>query len=111
MATSTVEYSAEYLAESKAVLLNTFYSIPIPLEILSTAFRLWAKVHRPKRSRLAFDDYFVIWATVRNHQYFAHSIITNQDGRWLPSPSAVLALFMERHTASGGIEQPSWTTN
>lgn len=57
-------YSPGYLAESKATLLNVFYSIPIPLEIFSTALRLWAKLRTPAGGRLAFDDYFMIFATV-----------------------------------------------
>ncbi|KAK5988810.1 hypothetical protein PT974_10304 [Cladobotryum mycophilum] len=57
-------YSAAYLAESKTGLVNAFYSIPIPLEIASTAFRLWARTHGHSGFRLAFDDYFMIFATV-----------------------------------------------
>ncbi|KAI9372264.1 hypothetical protein BJX61DRAFT_542886 [Aspergillus egyptiacus] len=55
--------SAEYLAESKVIDLYVGYSIPIPLEILSTGLRLWAElcVHR---NGLAFDDYMMITATV-----------------------------------------------
>ncbi|KAI2619196.1 hypothetical protein GGR54DRAFT_132364 [Hypoxylon sp. NC1633] len=64
MATST--YSAEYLAESRTTVLNAFYAIPIPLEILSTAFRLWVKIKTKSstKGRLAFDDYLMIWATM-----------------------------------------------
>ena len=62
--TTMVVYSTEYLAQSRTGLLTTFYSVPIPLEILSTAFRLWVKV-RAKGGRLAFDDYLIVWATVR----------------------------------------------
>ncbi|XXG95072.1 hypothetical protein Hte_001332 [Hypoxylon texense] len=57
-------YSAEYLAESKTTVLNTFYAIPIPLEILSTAFRLWVKARPSSQGHLAFDDYLMIWATM-----------------------------------------------
>ncbi|KAI2640840.1 hypothetical protein GGS26DRAFT_179833 [Hypomontagnella submonticulosa] len=62
MATTT--YSSEYLAESRTAVLNAFYSIPIPLEILSTAFRLWVKARPSSQGHLAFDDYLVIWATI-----------------------------------------------
>ncbi|OTB01132.1 hypothetical protein M426DRAFT_323781 [Hypoxylon sp. CI-4A] len=62
MATST--YSPEYLAESRTALLNTFYSIPIPLVILSTILRLWAKARPSSQGRWAFDDYLIIWATI-----------------------------------------------
>lgn len=58
-------YSPEYLAESRTTVLNVFYSIPIPLEILSTAFRLWVKARPSSQGHLAFDDYLMIWATVR----------------------------------------------
>ncbi|KAI1775712.1 hypothetical protein F4818DRAFT_385975 [Hypoxylon cercidicola] len=57
-------YSAEYLAESRTTVLNAFYSIPIPLEILSTAFRLWVKARPSSQGHLAFDDYLMIWATM-----------------------------------------------
>jgi hypothetical protein len=59
-----VVYSASYLAQSKAALLNTFYSIPIGLELISTALRIWAKVRRHAEARLGFDDYLMIFATV-----------------------------------------------
>ncbi|KAI1801122.1 hypothetical protein F4811DRAFT_556131 [Daldinia bambusicola] len=57
-------YSPEYLAESRVALVNAFFSIPIPIEILSTALRLWVKARPPSQRRLAFDDYFIIWATI-----------------------------------------------
>lgn len=55
--------SPEYLAESKTTGLNVFASLPIPLEILSTLFRLWVK-GGPGRGQLAFDDALMIFATV-----------------------------------------------
>jgi hypothetical protein len=61
---STPSSSPEYLAESRVTLLNAFYALPIPLEILSTALRLWASRRPGKQGRLAFDDYLMIWATV-----------------------------------------------
>ncbi|KAL2811857.1 hypothetical protein BJX63DRAFT_443827 [Aspergillus granulosus] len=54
--------SAEYLAQSKVLDINVCYSIPIPLEILSTSLRLWAEL-RPGRNGLAFDDLLMVWAT------------------------------------------------
>ncbi|KAI5861613.1 hypothetical protein GGS23DRAFT_611709 [Durotheca rogersii] len=62
MATAT--YSPQYLAESRTALVNAFYSIPIPLEIGSTAFRLWTKARPPSQAHFAFDDYLIIWATM-----------------------------------------------
>lgn len=70
MATTT--YSSEYLAESRTAVLNAFYSIPIPLEILSTAFRLWVKARPSSQGHLAFDDYLVIWATVSSTMLFSN---------------------------------------
>ncbi|KAL3455772.1 hypothetical protein BJX64DRAFT_294731 [Aspergillus heterothallicus] len=52
----------EYLAQSKVLDLNVCYSIPIALEVLSTALRLWAEL-RPGRDGLACDDILMIWAT------------------------------------------------
>ncbi|KAI1466976.1 uncharacterized protein F4812DRAFT_72321 [Daldinia caldariorum] len=57
-------YTPEYLAESRVALVNAFFSIPIPIEILSTAFRIWVKARPSSQRRLAFDDYFIIWATI-----------------------------------------------
>ncbi|KAL4739345.1 hypothetical protein BDV11DRAFT_170142 [Aspergillus similis] len=54
--------SPEYLAQSRVLNLNVCYSIPIPLEILSTSLRLWAEL-RPGRNGLAFDDLLMVWAT------------------------------------------------
>lgn len=68
MASTT--YSPQYLAESRTAVLNTFYSIPIPLEILSTSLRLWSvRTREADAKRLRFDDYLMIWATVsiRDH--------------------------------------------
>jgi hypothetical protein len=63
MATN-VTYSASYLAQSKATLLNTFYSIPIALELISTAIRIWAKLDRRAVAPMGFDDYLMLFATV-----------------------------------------------
>lgn len=57
-------YSPAYLAESRTNVLNAFYSIPIPLEILTTAFRLWVKARPSSQGHLAYDDYLMIWATM-----------------------------------------------
>ena len=59
-----VTYSASYLAESRAALLNTFYAIPIGLTLTTTTLRIWAKVGHHAQSRLGFDDYLMIFATV-----------------------------------------------
>jgi hypothetical protein len=61
---TNVTYSAAYLAESKAILLNTFYSIPIALEVISTSIRIWAKMGQKPDARMGFDDYLMIFATV-----------------------------------------------
>ncbi|KAL2850188.1 hypothetical protein BJY01DRAFT_136012 [Aspergillus pseudoustus] len=57
------ELTADYLAQSKVLALTVCYSIPIPLEILSTGLRLWAEL-RPGRNGLACDDLLMIWATI-----------------------------------------------
>ncbi|KAI0597837.1 hypothetical protein F4775DRAFT_221197 [Biscogniauxia sp. FL1348] len=62
MASST--YSPEYLAESRTVLLNALYSVPIPLEVLSTVFRLWVQKRHVSGSRYHFEDYLIVWATI-----------------------------------------------
>lgn len=63
--TVATTYSPEYLAESRTSVLTAFYAIPIALEILSTAFRLWVKARPSSKSPLTFDDYLIVWATVR----------------------------------------------
>lgn len=61
-------YSPQYLAESRTTLLNVFYSIPIALVIFSTGLRLWSVTTRIEYARIfGFDDYLMIWATVRSH--------------------------------------------
>ncbi|KAH8817011.1 hypothetical protein F5884DRAFT_241811 [Xylogone sp. PMI_703] len=57
-------YSESYLGQSRATVLNTFYAIPIGLELISTALRIWTKVGRRQDARLAFDDYLMIFATI-----------------------------------------------
>ncbi|KAL4947146.1 hypothetical protein BDW69DRAFT_190465 [Aspergillus filifer] len=61
--TNISDVGAEYLAESKVVDLWVAYSVPIPLEILSTGLRLWAELYAHKHG-LAFDDYLMITATI-----------------------------------------------
>ncbi|KAK6953884.1 hypothetical protein Daesc_003846 [Daldinia eschscholtzii] len=61
---ATGNHSPEYLAESKLPLSNAFSLIAMVLEIISTGSRLWIKGRPSSQRRLAFDDYFIIWATV-----------------------------------------------
>ncbi|KAL4791094.1 hypothetical protein BDV19DRAFT_393458 [Aspergillus venezuelensis] len=61
--TTITGLSAEYLAESMVIDLWVAYSVPIPLEILSTGLRLWAELYA-HRHGLAFDDYLMITATI-----------------------------------------------
>jgi hypothetical protein len=56
--------SAAYLAESQATVLNVFFALPIPLEILSTSMRLWVKLTKTSGHKLAYDDYLMVCATV-----------------------------------------------
>ena len=53
-----------YLAESQEGLLYALFIIPIPLEILSTLFRLWVKTRKTASRRIASDDYLMIFAVV-----------------------------------------------
>lgn len=76
---SSATYSPQYLAESRTAILNTFYAIPIPLEILSTSLRLWSvRTRETDAKRLRFDDYLMIWATVSMHRY--HIVKHGMDG-------------------------------
>ena len=61
---ASVTYSADYLAQSKAALLNTFYSIPIGLSLITTGLRIWAKAGRRADAYLGFDDFLMVFATV-----------------------------------------------
>ncbi|KAK7954295.1 hypothetical protein PG996_015179 [Apiospora saccharicola] len=54
----------EYLAQSRATELNVFYSIPIPLVVLTTALRLYVRTATTPKASLATDDYLMICATV-----------------------------------------------
>ncbi|KAI1428742.1 hypothetical protein F5Y12DRAFT_629300 [Xylaria sp. FL1777] len=64
MANGTVTYSAEYLAEDRTALVNAFYALPIPLEIISTLYRLTVKVGPRSDGHLGYDDYLIVWATI-----------------------------------------------
>ncbi|KAI0112060.1 hypothetical protein GGR51DRAFT_54150 [Nemania sp. FL0031] len=64
MANNTMTYSAEYLAQDRRPLVTAFYSLPIPLEILSTLFRLWVKASPNSDGYLGYDDYLIVWATI-----------------------------------------------
>ncbi|KAI0542042.1 hypothetical protein GGR58DRAFT_497397 [Xylaria digitata] len=64
MANNTVTYSAEYLAQDRRPLVNAFYSIPIPLEILSTLYRCYVKASPNSDGHLGYDDYLIVWATI-----------------------------------------------
>lgn len=67
---SSASHSPQYLAESRTAVLNAFYAIPIPLEILSTSLRLWSvRTRETDAKRLSFDDYLMIWATVSMHRH------------------------------------------
>ncbi|KAI1293351.1 hypothetical protein F5Y03DRAFT_374002 [Xylaria venustula] len=64
MANNTVTYSQEYLAQDRRPLVNAFYSLPIPLEIISTIYRLIVKASSKSDGRLGYDDYLIVWATI-----------------------------------------------
>ncbi|KAI3328106.1 hypothetical protein HD806DRAFT_350269 [Xylariaceae sp. AK1471] len=64
MANNTMAYSAEYLAEDQTALVIALYSLPIPLEVFSTLFRLWVKASRMSEGHLGYDDYLIGWATI-----------------------------------------------
>ncbi|KAI0422289.1 hypothetical protein F5X98DRAFT_387178 [Xylaria grammica] len=64
MANDTVTYSAEYLAQDRRALVNTFYSLPIPLEIISTLYRCYVKASPHSEGHLGYDDYLIVWATI-----------------------------------------------
>ncbi|KFH42169.1 hypothetical protein ACRE_070890 [Hapsidospora chrysogenum ATCC 11550] len=55
--------SEAYRAESQADLLYALFALPIPLELLSTLFRLWVKARKTTSRRVAADDYLMIFAT------------------------------------------------
>ncbi|KAJ2978202.1 hypothetical protein NUW58_g1720 [Xylaria curta] len=64
MAGNTMTYSAEYLAEDRTALVTAFYALTIPLEILSTSYRLWVKASSHSEGHLSYDDYLILWATI-----------------------------------------------
>ena len=65
MSSSGTQYSAAYLAQSRVTEVWVGYSVPIPIEILTTLWRLWIKLRPSSKNGLAFDDYLILWATVR----------------------------------------------
>ncbi|KAK8065461.1 hypothetical protein PG997_012208 [Apiospora hydei] len=62
---------AEYLDQSRATELNVFFSIPIPLVVLTTALRLFVRLAITPKGRLAIDDYLMLCATVGVAIYLA----------------------------------------
>ncbi len=69
MTDSTMTYSAEYLAQDRRALVTAFYALPIPLEIISTLYRLTVKAGPRSDGYLGYDDYLIVWATVRSSRY------------------------------------------
>ncbi|PYI00820.1 integral membrane protein PTH11-like protein [Aspergillus sclerotiicarbonarius CBS 121057] len=64
MSSSGTQYSAAYLAQSRVIEVAVGYSVPIPIEILTTLWRLWIKLRPSSKTALAFDDYLMLWATI-----------------------------------------------
>lgn len=56
--------SEAYLAETLEPVLVPLFAIPVALILISTGLRVWVKLTRTASRRLAFDDYFMIYATV-----------------------------------------------
>ncbi|PYH87986.1 hypothetical protein BO71DRAFT_436202 [Aspergillus ellipticus CBS 707.79] len=61
---AATQYSAAYLAQSRVTEVVVGYSVPIPLEILTTGWRIWIKLRPSSKNGLAFDDYLMLWATI-----------------------------------------------
>jgi hypothetical protein len=55
---------AAFLVQSRVTEVTVAYSIPIPLELLTTGFRIWVKLRGPGNVGLSLDDYLMVWATV-----------------------------------------------
>jgi hypothetical protein len=53
-----------FLAQSRVTEVTVAYSIPIPLELLTTGLRIWVKLRGPGNIGLSVDDYLMVWATV-----------------------------------------------
>ena len=53
---------------SRVAAVTACYIVPIPLEILATSLRIYARQRqgqgRPGRDKFAIDDFFIIFATV-----------------------------------------------
>ncbi|PWY92927.1 integral membrane protein PTH11-like protein [Aspergillus heteromorphus CBS 117.55] len=61
---AATHYSAAYLAQSRVTEVIVGYSVPIPLEILTTGWRIWIQLRPSSKNGLAFDDYLILWATI-----------------------------------------------
>ncbi|KAK8035489.1 hypothetical protein PG993_010484 [Apiospora rasikravindrae] len=66
--------NAEYLAQSRATELEVFFSIPIPLVVLTTALRLFVRLAITPKGNLSIDDYLMLCATVVAVAYNTASI-------------------------------------
>ncbi|KAK8099933.1 integral membrane protein PTH11-like [Apiospora kogelbergensis] len=51
-----------YLAESRATEVIIWFSIPIPIIVLTTILRLYVRLATIPRSRLKYDDYLIVCA-------------------------------------------------
>lgn len=58
---------AAFLAQSRVTEVTVAYSIPIPLELLTTGLRIWVKLRGSGNVGLSSDDYLMVWATVSPH--------------------------------------------
>lgn len=72
------ELSPEYLAESKVSLVYIFFALPIFFEFTSTSLRLYVRAG-VLRANLAYEDYLMIWATVRG--ICAEKLVGSSDRR------------------------------
>ncbi|OCL09388.1 hypothetical protein AOQ84DRAFT_23109 [Glonium stellatum] len=55
-------YLEAHKNDSRVYDIHWFYSVPIPVSVLSTAFRLWAK--KAGKNGITLDDYLIIFATI-----------------------------------------------
>ncbi|KAF7117472.1 hypothetical protein CNMCM5793_006454 [Aspergillus hiratsukae] len=60
---SRVAPDAAFLAQSRVTEVIVAYSVPIPLELLTTGLRLWVKLRDSGKGGLSSDDYLMVWAT------------------------------------------------
>jgi len=60
---------------SRVAAVTACFIVPIPLEILATALRLYAKWSQGGRDKFTLDDFFIVFATVSCRSAYFKAVV------------------------------------